>query len=122
MTANGLSTLVHDTDDRRGMAVNSIVSGGCLISGAIVRHSLLFSNVDVRSYSLIEDSVILPDVIVGRHCVVKRAIIDRGAILPEGTILGVDSDQDRKAGFRVTDSGVTLVTPDHLNQSVHQTR
>lgn len=113
---------VHDDQDRRGMAINSIVSGGCLISGATVRRSLLFSNVDVRSYSLIEDSVVLPEVVVNRHCVIKRAIIDRGTILPEGTIIGVDSDKDRKAGFRVTDNGITLVTPDHLNQSVHQIR
>ena len=104
------------------MAVNSIVSGGCLISGATVRRSLLFSNVDVRSYSLIEDSVILPEVVVQRNCVIKRAIIDRGVNLPEGTIIGVDSKKDEAAGFRVTDNNVTLVTPDHLNQSVHQIR
>lgn len=113
---------VHAEEGRTGMAVNSIVSGGCLISGATVRRSLLFSNVDVRSYSLIEDSVILPEVVVNRNCVIKRAIIDRGVNLPEGTIIGVDSEKDKKAGFRVTDGGITLVTPDHLNQSVHQFR
>lgn len=113
---------VHAEEGRTGMAVNSIVSGGCLISGATVRRSLLFSNVDVRSYSLIEDSVILPEVVVQRNCVIKRAIIDRGVNLPEGTIIGVDSKKDEAAGFRVTDNNVTLVTPDHLNQSVHQIR
>jgi len=113
---------VHDNDDRRGMAVNSIVSGGCLISGSSLRRSLLFSSVDVRSYSTIEDSVILPDVTIRRNCVVRRAIIDRGVELPEGTVVGVDKDHDREAGFRVTDGGITLVTPDHLEQSIHKIR
>ena len=113
---------VHDSDDRRGMAVNSIVSGGCLISGSSLRRSLLFSSVDVRSYSTIEDSVILPDVTIRRNCVIKRAIIDRGVDLPEGTVVGVDKDHDRDAGFRVTDAGITLVTPDHLDQSIHKIR
>jgi len=113
---------VHDDDDRRGMAVNSIVSGGCLISGSSLRRSLLFSSVDVRSYSTIEDSVILPDVTIRRNCVVRRAIIDRGVELPEGTVVGVDKDHDREAGFRVTGGGITLVTPDHLDQSIHKIR
>jgi len=113
---------VHDEDDRRGMAVNCIISGGCVISGASLKRSLLFSNVTARSYSTVEDSVILPDVTIQRHCVIKQAIIDRGVNLPEGTIVGVDKDRDRQAGFRVTEGGITLVTPDHLNQSVHQLR
>ncbi len=113
---------VHDDDDRRGMAINCIVSGGCLISGASLHRSLLFSNVHVRSYSSIEDSILLPDVTVGRNCVVKRAILDRGLSLPEGTEVGVNREEDLARGFRVTPNGVTLVTPDHLNQSVHQVR
>lgn len=113
---------VHDSDERRGSAINSIVSGGCLISGSNIRRSLLFSNVHVRSWSVVEDSVVLPDVTIGQHCVVKRAILDRGVELPEGTVIGVDRDSDIKNGFRVTDSGITLVTPDHLNQLVHRTR
>ncbi len=113
---------VHDEEDRRGVAINCIVSGGCLISGSTLKHSLLFSNVNTRSYSSIEDSVILPDVTINRHCVVKHAIIDRGVNLPEGTIVGVDKKRDRESGFRVTEGGITLVTPDHLNQSVHQLR
>ncbi|HCD05392.1 MAG TPA: glucose-1-phosphate adenylyltransferase, partial [Methylophaga sp.] len=63
---------VFDDDDRRGMAVDSMVSGGCIISGSTVRHSVLFSNVEVHSFSLIEDSVVLPDVTVGRHCRLKK--------------------------------------------------
>ena len=69
---------IFDDDDRRGMAVDSMVSGGCIISGSVVRHSLLFSNVKVNSYSHVEDSVLLPDVVIGRNCKVQRAVIDVG--------------------------------------------
>lgn len=113
---------VHDTADRRGMVVNCIVSGGCIISGGKASNSLLFSNVRLRSYCNVEDSVIMPDVEIGRNCIVKRAIIDTGTILPEGTTVGVDADEDRAKGFRVTDNGITLVTPDHLGQKLHFVR
>ena len=113
---------VHDDEERRGMAVNCIVSGGCIISGGSVKSSLLFSNVRVRSYSDIEDSVIMPDAVVGRRCKVRRAVIDSGTVLPEGTEVGVDHDADRERGFRVTDSGITLVTPDHFGQDLHRVR
>ena len=113
---------VFDDDGRRGMAVDSLVSGGCVISGANVRKSLLFSNVRVKSYTKIEESVVLPDVRIGRHCNIKRAIIDRGAILEEGTVIGKDPEKDRERGFRVTDDGLTLVTPDMLGQDLHFTR
>jgi len=113
---------VFNDDDRRGMAVDSLVSGGCVISGANIRKSLLFSNVKVKSYTTVEESVVLPDVRIGRHCRIKRAIIDRGAILEEGTVIGDDPAKDRERGFRVTDSGLTLVTPDMLGQDLHFTR
>ena len=113
---------VHDTEERRGMALNCIVSGGCIISGGVVSRSLLFSNVQVRSYSNIEDSVIMPDVIVGRNCKIKRAIIDTGTILEEGTEVGINPEEDRARGFRITDSGITLVTPDHFGQNLHRVR
>ena len=113
---------VFDQDNRRGMAVQSMVSGGCVISGSLVRHSLLFSNCYVHSYSEITDSVILPDVDVGEHSRLHRAIIDRGCRIPEDTVIGVDHDDDRERGFRVTEKGVTLVTPDMLGQHLHFTR
>lgn len=113
---------VHDTADRRGMALNCIVSGGCIISGGKATRSLLFSNVRVRSYSEVEDSVIMPDVEIGRNCKVRRAIIDTGTILPEGTEVGYDAEADRAKGFRVTDSGITLVTPDNFGQKLHFVR
>jgi len=103
---------------REGKAVDSIVSGGCIISGALVRHSLLFSRVRVHSYSEVTDSVIFPEVNIGRNCRIHRAIIDRGCELPEGTVIGEDLAADLK-NFRVTPQGVVLVTPDMLGQKAH---
>jgi len=113
---------VFDDADRKGGAVQSMVSGGCVISGASVKNSLLFSDCVVESYSTVSDSVVLPDVHIGEHCEIHRAIIDRGAIIPGGTKIGIDHDADRERGFRVTDSGLTLVTPDMLGQHLHFTR
>ena len=113
---------VFDEHDRRGEAIQSMVSGGCVISGARVHHSLLFSRCRVHSYSEVNDSLILPDVDVGERCRIQRAIIDRGTNLEAGTEIGVDPDADRERGFRVTDSGITLVTPDMLGQQLHYTR
>jgi glucose-1-phosphate adenylyltransferase len=113
---------VFDDEDRRGMAVDSMVSGGCIISGATVRHSLLFSNVRVNSYSYVHDSVILPDVDIGRNCEISTAVIDRGSRIPEGMALGRDRRADKQNGFYVTESGVTLVTPEMLAQDVNHVR
>ncbi|MGK0673287.1 MAG: glucose-1-phosphate adenylyltransferase [Halothiobacillaceae bacterium] len=112
---------VFDDEDRRGMAVDSMVSGGCIISGAIVRHSLLFSNVVVHEHALIQDSVILPNVTVGAGARVRKAIIDKGCIIPPGMVIGEDLAEDRKR-FEVTPKGVVLVTPEMLNQSLHHVR
>lgn len=100
---------------REGKALDSVVSAGCVISGAAVINSLLFSNVKVHSYSTVQDSVLLPEVRVGRHCRITRAIIDRGCDLPEGTIIGEDPVADAQR-FRVTPKGITLVTPEMLGQ------
>jgi len=113
---------VFDEDDRRGMAVDSMVSGGCIISGAVVRHSLLFSSVRINSYSYVEDSVVLPNVHIGRNCRIRRAVIDRWCKLAEGSEIGFDHAADRAAGFFVTDSGITLVTPDMLGQQINRLR
>lgn len=107
---------VFDDEDRRGYAVDSMVSGGCIISGGTVRKSLLFSDVRVHSYTLIEESVILPEVIIHRHARIKKAIIDRACEIPAGMEIGFDIEQDRARGFRVTDKGVTLVTREMLGQ------
>jgi glucose-1-phosphate adenylyltransferase len=107
---------VFDDDDRRGMAVDSVVSGGCIISGAKLRKSLLFSNVRVNCHSYIEQSILLPEVVVGRHCTIQKAIIDRGCHIPEGSEIGVDHEQDKANGYRVTAKGVVLVTRGMLGQ------
>ena len=113
---------VFDDQDRRGAAIQSMVSGGCVVSGSYVRGSLLFSRVVVDSFSLVTDSVLLPDVTVGQNCRINRCIIDAGAVLEDGMVVGVDHDHDRERGFRVTESGLTLVTPDMLGQQLHHTR
>ena len=96
------------------MAVDSMVSGGCVISGGKLERSLLFSNVKMHSYGLLQDSVVLPDCDIGRHCRIRRAIIDRGSRIPEGTVIGHDLEEDRRRGFRVTSRGIVLVTPEML--------
>ena len=113
---------VFDEHNRRGEAIQSMVSGGCVVSGASVHGSLLFSGVRAHSYSRISESVILPQVDIGEGCDVRRAIIDRGTRLEPGTRIGVDVEEDRARGFRITDSGITLVTPDMLGQQLHFTR
>ena len=113
---------VHDEQDRRGVAIQSMVSGGCLVSGAEIRSSVLFSQVKADSYSLVKDSVVLPDVHIGRNCRLNRCIIDAGAVIEEGSVIGEDHDADRARGFRVSDKGITLVTPDMLGQQLHYTR
>jgi glucose-1-phosphate adenylyltransferase len=110
---------VFDDPDRRGEAINSMVSAGCVISGARVQRSLIFNNCYVHPYSLVEDSVVLPDVDIGERCHVRRAILDRGARIPDGMQIGLDPEADRANGFRVTESGLTLVTPDMLGQRLH---
>ena len=109
------SKYVFDDDDRRGMAVDSLVSGGCIISGATVRRSVLFSDVKVHSWANVEDSVILPDVDIGRHAVLKRCVVDRQCRIPEGMVIGKNPGEDRKR-FHVSPLGVTLVTPEMLGQ------
>ena len=101
---------VFDDDNRRGIAIDSTVSGGVVISGSTVKRSLLFSKVRVNSFCDIDESVILPDVIINRGCTIKKAIIDRGVIIPENMEIGVNHDKDRENGFRVTDKNVVLVT------------
>jgi len=104
---------ILDEDGRRGMAINSMVSGGCIISGAVVRESLLFSDVRVEERSSIYRSVILPHAEIGRGCMITGAIIDEGCDVPDGSRIGVDREADA-CRFHVTEKGVVLVTPDML--------
>jgi glucose-1-phosphate adenylyltransferase len=107
---------VFDDEGRRGAAVDSMVAGGCIVSGARVRRSLLFSNVRVHSYSRVDDSVIFPQVEIGRHCRVRRAVIDKRCVLPPGTVIGYDHAEDARR-FHVSPRGIVLVTRDMLGQS-----
>jgi glucose-1-phosphate adenylyltransferase len=112
---------VFDSEDRRGKAVDSLISGGCIISGSCVQRSVLFSDVRVHSFSSIEDSVILPNVEIGRHVTLKRVVIDKGSQIPEGMQIGVNPEEDRKR-FHVSERGITLVTPEMLGQNLHHAR
>jgi len=112
---------VFDDDGRRGTAIDSIVGSGCIVSGSTVRRSVLFSKVRVHSYCTIEDSVVLPNVQIGRNVVLRRAIIDKHCRLPEGLTVGLDLEADRRR-FHVTNRGVTLIVPEMLGQEVHHLR
>jgi glucose-1-phosphate adenylyltransferase len=109
---------VFDDEGRRGMAVDSLVSSGCIVSGATVRRSMLFSKVRVNDGSLVEDSLLLPDVVVGHNVVLKRVIVDKHCVLPDGIKIGVYPAEDR-CRFTVTEKGITLVTPEMLGQGLH---
>jgi glucose-1-phosphate adenylyltransferase len=104
---------VLDEPGRQGMAINSMVSGGCIISGATVNQSLLFSNVHIEERSYIERAVIFPDVKIGAGSVIKRAIIDTGGVVPPGTQIGVNREDDARR-FYISEQGVALVTRDML--------
>ena len=110
---------VFDDESRRGLAVDSLVSGGCIISGASVFRSVLFSDVRVESYSRVEDSVVLPKVTIGENVILKRVIVDRGCDIPDGLQVGLNPDEDRKR-FYVSEKGIVLITPEMLGQSVHR--
>jgi glucose-1-phosphate adenylyltransferase len=106
---------VFDLDNRRGAAIDSMVSGGCIVSGSTLRNSILFSNVRVHSYGDISEAVILPDVTIGRKAKLRRVIVDQGCRIPEGLVVGYDPEEDRKR-FHVTEKGITLITPGMLGQ------
>jgi glucose-1-phosphate adenylyltransferase len=104
---------VLDEEGRRGIAINSMVAGGCIVSGAVIRESLLFFNVTVNERSEVFRSVVLPHVRIGRGCRISRAILDEGCSIPDGMVIGEDAVLDRQR-FHVTEQGVVLVTEDML--------
>lgn len=107
-----------DDENRRGMAIDSLVAGGCIIAGAKVKHSVIFFNTHIETHSYVKDSVILPKVHIGKHCTIRRAIIDKGTVIPDGFEIGVDLAKDRER-FLVTEEGIVLVTPGMMNQRLH---
>ena len=106
---------IHDEGSRRGMAVSSLVSGGCIVSGASIRQSLLFTNVHVNSFSQIDQAVILPGVEIGRSVRLKKVVVDRGVRLPAKLVVGEDPEHDA-ARFRRTEGGVCLITRDMVER------
>ena len=106
---------VHDADGRRGQAISSLVSGGCIISGASLHRSLLFTGVHMHSYASIENTVVMPYVDIGRSARLHNVIVDRGVRVPEGLVVGEDPLADAKR-FRRTEQGVCLITQPMLNQ------
>jgi glucose-1-phosphate adenylyltransferase len=104
---------IHDEDDRRGSAITSMVSGGCIISGTEVRESLLFTGVHTNSYSQLVRAVVLPNVVVERHARLRNVVIDRGVVIPRGLVVGEDPVEDAK-WFHVTPGGVTLITEEMI--------
>jgi glucose-1-phosphate adenylyltransferase len=100
---------VHDEENRRGQAISSLVSGGCIISGASLRRSLLFTGVNINSYASVENAVVMPYVQIGRHARLNNVVVDRGVRIPEGLVVGEDAEQDAKR-FRTTSRGITLIT------------
>ena len=106
---NPPAKFVHDVEGRRGYAVSSLISGDCIISGASLRRSLLFTGVRVNSYSHLEEAVILPECQIARNVRLRKVVLDRGVILPEGLVVGEDPVEDARR-FRRTDNGVCLIT------------
>jgi glucose-1-phosphate adenylyltransferase len=100
---------VHDSGDRVGRAVNSVVSNGVIVSGGLVRDSVLSPGVRVNSWARVERAVVLDSTRIGRHAVVQDAILDKNVDVPEGAVIGVDKDRDRARGFVVSESGITVV-------------
>ncbi|KAF0813113.1 Glucose-1-phosphate adenylyltransferase [Andreprevotia sp. IGB-42] len=106
---------VQDHNGSHGMTLNSLVSGGCIVSGSLVLNSVLFSKVRVHSFCTIDSAVILPDVVVGRSSRLRRCVIDRGCEIPEGTIVGENAEEDARR-FHRSENGVVLITKSMLGQ------
>jgi glucose-1-phosphate adenylyltransferase len=109
---------IFDDEERRGEAIDSLVSGGCILSGSRVKRSVISFATTIESYSLIKDSVILPKVHIGRNCHISRAIIDKGTVIEDGTVIGEDPKKDKER-FHVTPEGIVLVTPNMLGQHLY---
>jgi glucose-1-phosphate adenylyltransferase len=106
---------VHDDEGRRGMAVSSLVSGDCIVSGASLKRSLIFTGARINSYSSLDHVVMLPDCHVGRNAQLTNVVIDHGVHIPEGLIVGEDLELDRKR-FRVSERGIVLITQDMIDR------
>ena len=106
---------VHDEDGRRGMAVSSVIAGDCIVSGASLKRSLVFTGARINSYSSLDEVVMLPDCMVGRNVKLKRCVVDAQVTIPEGLVVGEDPKLDAKR-FRVSEKGIALITQDMINK------
>jgi glucose-1-phosphate adenylyltransferase len=109
---------IFDDDDMRGQAIDSLVSGGCIISGARIKRSVIFFATEIERGSVIKDSVVLPKVSIGKNCRITRCIIDKACTIEDGMVIGEDLELDRKR-FHVTETGIVLVTPAMLDQHLY---
>ena len=105
---------VHDSGDRVGRAINSLVSNGVIVSGGLVRDSVLSPGVRVNSWATVERSIVLHNTVIGRHAVIRNAIIDKNVTVPEGAQVGIDKEHDRARGFVVSEGGITVVGKSQL--------
>jgi glucose-1-phosphate adenylyltransferase len=100
---------VFDDDERRGQNIDSYVCAGCITSGSTVRRSIIGPLCKINSYSLVEDSILFENVNIGRHARIRKTIIDKGVVIPDGTTIGYDHEADRRRGYTVTESGIVVV-------------
>jgi glucose-1-phosphate adenylyltransferase len=114
---NPPAKFVHDVEGRRGSGIASLVSGGCIVSGAAIQRSLLFTGVHVHSYSAVTNSVVLPYVDIARHCRLSNVVVDAGVRIPSGLVVGEDPELDARR-FRRTDRGICLVTQPMIDRLV----
>ncbi len=110
---------IFDDEGRRGEAIDSLVSAGCIISGARLKRSMVFFGCHIENYSLVKDSVILPKVSIGRNCRISRAVIDKATVIPDNTVIGENLVEDAKR-FHVTKEGIVLVTPEMMGQNLYR--
>ncbi|ARU32026.1 glucose-1-phosphate adenylyltransferase [Sulfuriferula sp. AH1] len=110
---------IFDDEGRRGEAIDSLISAGCIISGARVKRSVVFFGCRIENFSLVKDCVILPKVSIGKNCRITRAVIDKACDIPDGTVIGENLEEDAKR-FHVTKEGIVLVTPDMLGQHLYR--
>lgn len=109
---------IFDDEGRRGVAIDSLISGGCIISGSEVKRSVISFATTIESYSRVTDSVVLPKVTIGKNCRITKAIVDKGCVIPDGTVIGEDLEEDKKR-FHVSEQGTVLVTPRMLGQHLY---
>ena len=110
---------IFDDEGRRGEAIDSLVSAGCIISGARLKRTMVFFGCHIENFSLVKDSVILPKVHIGKNCRISRAIIDKATVIPDNTVIGEDLEEDAKR-FHVTKEGIILVTPEMMGQELYR--